>query len=1151
MITTNHMKVYETGIRSGEYITSSATAKQNRGSLFQVKGDFPPSKSALPADDYDWSIFLQKLEAIPFFASLTSEERKNWLIQNVDSRKDLYLEDLPLQVKVLRLEGSLFQEKLSLETINMILAGNPEDSEGYWNLQDIYQMIPRKPGSYAHRHTLIFRPGNWQIYNSPLEDPEKLRSFTGLMIDLNEATFLNIVDEPVNYILPFNQNQLLGIRTERSTTPEEFPKDYNSIKIQLDWASPSIHKSLIQKLIRTGCREVITSNGKLFQSEDVFTTSFIMLLIHPGAFVPDIQRFVTGQESALKRLAVTICEDSYVENYAEIMTLYAAALLTQVHSSWKPTSQQIDRWVRLGLNSMKDIRYYRYSTQVEQPLKQLTPFSLSYLLIKEVRSFQTDINMVSTIDGSFEEGENLLIEPMPLVHCLDHHNITDLAYHFKRGLNISYLELFKIIWEFSSGVNPRKGSYFSEDYTLKCIRDAQNLLWKAKTTISEERDFIPGETTVTYTLSNEWLAGMLGPVLLNGKQQILVSLHPDDLNSFVPVKKPSRNSKNVPQLSPEEDTTAINKVQNILRQQGLPLKVVPNSLPWLKGASLHLYQGEYVIQLADRSLHLWNDIRATECSFKHHSSLETSLNNAIKYRGNGISENAEEEFQKILQETPATILRRLLFHLSTSRSTISLFKISRTGAGQEYAVSPLDTEIFHILSTFTVLYPGAIQKTNTRQFKVRYGPLIWNLREQIEMRLASILEHNTYGEKEWGVIYDRQERNLWPHQVKGWRKMEDQRGHLLWIPVGMGKTLIVMRYFQSLIEKGEMSQYVIYTLPPSAIENTVREVTAFGFRVNLLDLRVTGSAKEHKILPYTVNLVKQDHLRLAGDLFRDVAEKSFFVVDEFHLTLNKTIRTSLALELVKTSYDFIGLSGTIIQSENVEDLIEWLQQIVDFEVTKENFWVAVSAMISNRVETKIPVSRHTHEVEMPFEKKETYLSLVGTILGGRNPKPSQADFRAAIKICYEICLNNLVNICIAYYNQGESILLVAKDIQSQEEMKTLLLSVGMPPEQIILLGKDCSIAVDPHTPSPIRVAITTVRHSTGYTFTKARTILTSIYFSNQATREQLEGRINRIGQTADKIYVITVHTGVLTHILQKYENARTLSEALKQLAPTV
>jgi hypothetical protein len=57
-------------------------------------------------------------------------------------------------------------------------------------------------------------------------------------------------------------------------------------------------------------------------------------------------------------------------------------------------------------------------------------------------------------------------------------------------------------------------------------------------------------------------------------------------------------------------------------------------------------------------------------------------------------------------------------------------------------------------------------------------------------------------------------------------------------------------------------------------------------------------------------------------------------------------------------------------------------------------------------------------------------------------------------------------------------------------------------------------------------------------------MITSVYFSNEATREQLEGRINRIGQT-NAITILTYHTGVLSYILEHYKKSRNMSQALK------
>ncbi len=83
------------------------------------------------------------------------------------------------------------------------------------------------------------------------------------------------------------------------------------------------------------------------------------------------------------------------------------------------------------------------------------------------------------------------------------------------------------------------------------------------------------------------------------------------------------------------------------------------------------------------------------------------------------------------------------------------------------------------------------------------------------------------------------------------------------------------------------------------------------------------------------------------------------------------------------------------------------------------------------------------------------------------------------------------------------------------------------------------------------MVITTKSHSEGYTLTKFRIMITSVYFSNQATREQLEGRINRIGQLSPMVRIHIFHTGILSYIHKRYEKARTLAAALKGFANEV
>ena len=60
-------------------------------------------------------------------------------------------------------------------------------------------------------------------------------------------------------------------------------------------------------------------------------------------------------------------------------------------------------------------------------------------------------------------------------------------------------------------------------------------------------------------------------------------------------------------------------------------------------------------------------------------------------------------------------------------------------------------------------------------------------------------------------------------------------------------------------------------------------------------------------------------------------------------------------------------------------------------------------------------------------------------------------------------------------------------------------------------------------------------------------MLTAVYPSNQARREQLEGRINRLSCVRKTRWIERLHTGILTYTLQHHARAQSLSNVLHSL----
>jgi hypothetical protein len=134
--------------------------------------------------------------------------------------------------------------------------------------------------------------------------------------------------------------------------------------------------------------------------------------------------------------------------------------------------------------------------------------------------------------------------------------------------------------------------------------------------------------------------------------------------------------------------------------------------------------------------------------------------------------------------------------------------------------------------------------------------------------------------------------------------------------------------------------------------------------------------------------------------------------------------------------------------------------------------------------------------------------------------------------------------------EGHGVMLVAKDSKHQEKMFELL-GERMGGSDIFVLRKGDSIVLTDEevkngSVHDYKVVIVPIKKSEGYTLTTLDTMITSVYPSNNATREQIEGRINRIGQKRDIVYKI-FHTGILTYILNNHNDAKSLSLAIKAI----
>ncbi|KAI8824449.1 uncharacterized protein EV422DRAFT_504445 [Fimicolochytrium jonesii] len=436
----------------------------------------------------------------------------------------------------------------------------------------------------------------------------------------------------------------------------------------------------------------------------------------------------------------------------------------------------------------------------------------------------------------------------------------------------------------------------------------------------------------------------------------------------------------------------------------------------------------------------------------------------------------------------------------------------------------------------------------------------------------------------------------WLHQTEALNDMigklnAGRRGHYLHSPMGSGKTLIVSMYLQHLAVNGLLPEHVIWSLPPPAVDSVAQELKSFGFAVHWM---MPTKNNKSKALPdgvvrqtdvknlarFAITIVLHDDLKRMADELRQASDDLFLVMDEAHMALDETQRTTIAREIAKLSLGFVALSGTPTKDNRIYKLIPWISLVVPFAVNERNFWAACNSLVSQIVDTGVHV--RTHEIEAPWsspEEEHRYRSLVPEKYGGVNNYSSRQDASRAATLCYDACTREMARLAVELlYGKLEfgndakwrgGVFLVANDEVHQEELTKLVIRVSrgraktsaaasktnardLADADIFCITGRASIhmsdtAVNDKKVRDYPVVITTKRRSTGYTLSRLKVSITSVYPSNLATRLQLDGRLNRLSQLAKELDYYTVHAGILSYILHNHQHAASIDKAFKDM----
>lgn len=1113
--------LYRTGLFTSDYIIGLNKAKGknfNFGTIIQVRFDkdcyFPPTLESI--DDE----FIEGLE-YGYLSTIGKSKRVKFLKKN-STRKEIYLSDLKLELRFITLTG-VFS---TLDNVSELTDNN------WIQMKDLFDSIPGGKKT-SRRHSLIFRPSIWALYDGGrIEEPD-------YYFDLLNCSFEEERTQNRVCIVKIGKYNI-GVCDEDQG---ELPKINKKIKNKLNWFTPAIHKSLIQKCIRMYA-ENVQIDDELFDTIDVLKTSFLMLMEHPGSFVPDIKMFVKGSESALKRFAVAIMEDSSLTR-KEITSLLFAALAARKNFIF--STRYIEQCLNWLEESLSERCYEYHYESTGKKLKKKDRIVCD--LLKELGSLGSDHTMVLSIcEYGWTTITDFKDRPkiMNIVHCLDQHCTTQVIHFYQYGSDIK--KIIHDMWHKSSGFNPRKHTY----KISKKIENAQLNYWKLKSRTPIKTKITTTKIEYKKNIDSSWISGIIGPmknnVKINGRKTETISFfHPEDLSNIVTIRKPSR-AKDQEELTDEQLEEC---AKNIREEKSSKFHLKEEAIGI--DNNFKCVEDEFYIY-TEEGKQRWIDFCDSEekiriGEYESNITFDEIIESISTISYNCINSNWESTIVRLLDEMESTVIFRLAMYIRVVTTRFGLYKISRDGTGVYQSVNDTDIDVFKFLCYCCYLLPIVISiekrnedvmETTSIMFEIT-NLFFWNkIRHLVFDKISKIKLYN------WEITKE-DERELKEYQTESVEKIIDRskfgkRGNIMWMPVGTGKTLIVMESLYRLSKMTMLTKYVIYTLPPETIKSVVKEFKMFGIPYNVCDF-----TKATKIKKYHVNFIKHDQLR-RDEVKEFLIEKSadiFLVLDEFHKMMSiETQRTSIALEISKLCNNFIAMTGTLIKGgDNSEQgIIEWVSQIVEFELTKKNYLVGISMLISRKINLGIEEVRTNKMIKMTNEE---YYSYVTPKFGGA---ASKVDFRNAIRICYDIIKYSLIKYGLKVLKKEKYVFIVAlnKEMQnwiSQEFLKLDIESFCISGNNPILLTPDMDVSY--------RVIITTMSFSTGYTITACKTMIQSVYFSNQATRTQMLGRICRMGQPSNHVDIITLHTGLLSYIYEKYEDARSVECAMKDLAKEI
>ena len=1056
-----------------------------------------------------------------------------------------------------------------------------------WTMKELVSAVEAPPGSPAPGPN---NPGNYMGYDRTNWQVYKQETQQGVLLGVIIAhgrlySEYETSEGEFAYLFETLGRKIAFVVSLGAADSYDFPDD--SLRHFLDKIGTSGCISLLQKAIRR--RPV---NMEHPETRETWATQKIVLRIvqrhcrgvQQGFFLPTIGKFVSGFQHFLKRLFIIAAEDSFYDE-DDMFAMSSMALLASLQPLWMPDEATISKIVEISLNLLMSSQTSAYKTNKDW--LQVSDFkrAVPSLVQAEMGGMQGDQRMLRWLALHHEDcnrigepGRPLVPQTDPLdIYCDQHQDGRLVCLLQSSG---TYPEMLSRAFRAVSGFNTRRNAVERRIHYQQMVFDGLRQSSKLLRGIVPEMPSRDGPE-MEYQLPNGAIAGMVGTLeIVHSRSKYFVTVSARDIRKFVVIPKPTRdNKRGLQDITPELCDAILVKAKLKLSKGRRVCNPIEDDF---KGKTIHYQDSGWWLDgrpWQEQRNRIYRQYKTPDWS-KLTETTTGPVSWSMTFGSGHAFSNGARQFA--------------LGRMAGYDPLITIPKINREGKGTDEALTGFEAEAYQYFQYLSEHFPDAIWPSLKKPFAFESSSIAFR------RILCGHLRAEMGGSALWTSW--QSQLVLKPEQLMAVQEMKtsEQAGlaSFLWMLVGQGKTLTVLRF----LEETRISRFIVWSLPKTAVSSVAAQIMEVGWQPMQL-YPSKGLKKKHStanlpattgliLRPEYVYLIEHDHLRKVTDALAGQMGQTAFIFDEVHKAMQSgTKRTASALRLARIAKQLVALTGTPIVDKSGYGLMQWLRLCVPFPVSASNFWVAANSMVSPLntgdviVEDLVVQAPETDEDKAFF--KQNFPARAPW--HGQLAVPTVQQWSRMKTRTTEIVTNEIVRLtaelvarhpndglarhssdCAREKSQPESAwqlnyqrpLVVASSSGHVVQIVQKLLQRGVSAEDILCVGgaRPGPLAAPVHHQKtihlteqavltgeerPYKLVVAALRYCEGYSLTWMTCMITGSYPSNQASRTQMRGRINRLDAQRLRKKYITVLAGTTTVTFRHQRAAKMMEDALR------